>query len=138
MRFLLLFSLIFCGFFCAKFALADAHVCVDQQGKKVFLDVPCEKRGMKVGTHDFPVAAGQSINARIFATDANSAATSNVNIKTPVKNSASIFVEKRNLDRLDMPVVIFLASMIFAIMLMLCIQIFLFLRAYYRPLRVEE
>lgn len=48
-------------------AHADAFVCVDQHGKKVFVTESCEKKGMKFGSHDFPVVSGQSINAVIIA-----------------------------------------------------------------------
>lgn len=55
---------VLCLFF--GYAHADAFVCVDKHGKKVFLTESCEKNGMTVGTHDFTVASGQSINAVVI------------------------------------------------------------------------
>jgi hypothetical protein len=54
--------MIICGY-----AKADAFVCIDQHGKKVFVTESCEKKGMKFGSHDFPVVSGQAINAVIIA-----------------------------------------------------------------------
>lgn len=44
-------------------ARADAFVCVNAQGKKVFSDVACEKKNMKATSSEFPVKAGQAISA---------------------------------------------------------------------------
>lgn len=60
-------------------AHADAFVCIDKQGKKVFVNESCEKKGMKAGTHDFPVVSGQSINAVII--EAQSAENIENNLK---------------------------------------------------------
>lgn len=47
-----------CGF--TSQANAATVVCIDLAGKKIFSDIPCEKRGLKAGTADFPVVSGGS------------------------------------------------------------------------------
>lgn len=47
----------------ADIAHADAFVCVNAQGKKVFSNEACEKKNMKVASPEFPVVAGQPIAA---------------------------------------------------------------------------
>ena len=47
-------------------AHADAFVCIDQHGKKVFVTESCEKKGMKFGSHDFPIVSGQVMNAIVI------------------------------------------------------------------------
>lgn len=49
-------------------AHADAYVCIDNQGKKVFSNESCEKKKMKLASHEFPVAAGQAISAVVVTT----------------------------------------------------------------------
>ncbi len=51
-------------------AYADAFVCVNEQGKKVFSDVACEKKKMKVASREFPVIAGQAVSAVVVTTPA--------------------------------------------------------------------
>jgi hypothetical protein len=47
-------------------AHADAFVCVDANGKKMFSSEACSKRGMKTATNEFPVVAGQAMTAKII------------------------------------------------------------------------
>lgn len=61
---------IFCSLFLALFSVlmmdvarADAFVCVNAQGKKVFSNEACEKKNMKVANLEFPVKSGQAISA---------------------------------------------------------------------------
>lgn len=44
-------------------ANAATVVCIDLAGKKIFSDIPCEKRGLKAGTADFPVLSAGSSEA---------------------------------------------------------------------------
>lgn len=44
-------------------ANAATVVCIDLAGKKIFSDIPCEKRGLKAGTADFPVVSAGSTEA---------------------------------------------------------------------------
>lgn len=48
-------------------ARADAFVCMNAQGKKVFSNEACEKKKMKVASHEFPVLPGQAISAVIIS-----------------------------------------------------------------------
>lgn len=49
-------------------AHADAFVCINQQGKKVFSNEACEKKKMKVASPEFPVIAGQAVSAVVVTT----------------------------------------------------------------------
>lgn len=44
-------------------ANAATAVCIDLAGKKIFSDIPCEKRGLKAGAADFPVVSAGSTEA---------------------------------------------------------------------------
>ena len=41
-------------------ANAATVVCIDLAGKKIFSDIPCEKRGLKAGAADFSVVSARS------------------------------------------------------------------------------
>jgi hypothetical protein len=43
------------------FALANTHVCIDQQGKKSFSESVCEQQGLQSATADFPVDSIQPV-----------------------------------------------------------------------------
>jgi hypothetical protein len=49
-----------------NFARAEAFICVDANGKKMFSSEACSKRGMKTATNEFPVGAGQAMTAKII------------------------------------------------------------------------
>ena len=58
----LIFSLVFLN----NYAYADAFVCMDKHGKKMFSKEACENRGLKTATKEFPVVAGQAVTAKII------------------------------------------------------------------------
>jgi hypothetical protein len=45
---------------------ADAFICIDQQGKKIFSSEACSKRGFKTASSEFPIVAGQAVSARVI------------------------------------------------------------------------
>jgi hypothetical protein len=59
---LLIFSLVFLH----NDAHADAFVCMDSHGKKMFSKEPCENKGLKTATKEFPIVAGQAVTAKII------------------------------------------------------------------------
>ncbi len=59
--------LIFLTAICSvNLAHADAFICIDQQGKKVFSSEACSKRGFKAASSEFPIVAGQAVSARVI------------------------------------------------------------------------
>ncbi len=52
-------------------AYADAYVCMDAQGKKMFSNMPCSDKGLKTASKEFPVVAGQAMTARIIMPHTN-------------------------------------------------------------------
>ena len=65
LRYLLILT-VFTFVFTSNSARADAFVCVDANGKKMFSSEACSKRGMKTATSEFPVVAGQAMTAKII------------------------------------------------------------------------
>ncbi len=114
--------LTFC--FLAHEAFADAYVCADAQGKKIFSSEPCAKRGMKASTADFPVRSGQVMNAVVVTTP------------KPYDAKAAELSDKRVLY-LDKPVEIFFMFMFVGIAGLFCLIFFLFYRAYHTKLSID-
>lgn len=65
---------------------ASVNVCSDQNGKKTFSDVACEKRGMTSSTADFPVA--QAMEPVYVVTSPNEH-EQELNVKPAAKNKVS-------------------------------------------------
>lgn len=51
--------------------LAEVNVCVDKNGKKIFSDIGCEKRGLQPTTPDFPVVTKDSVQPVYVVTPAS-------------------------------------------------------------------
>ncbi|MBY0573080.1 MAG: hypothetical protein K2P84_05325 [Undibacterium sp.] len=96
---------------CSSIAQADTVVCVDAQGKKVFSSESCEKKGMKSSKLDFPVAAGQVMQARVITPAVPVAPVILGEDGKPVKVSQSLTEQ----THLEAPVLYFLLTMLVAI-----------------------
>ena len=46
-----------CLIFGSNAAFGQGSACIDQAGKKVFSDMPCEKRGLQAAKPDFPITS---------------------------------------------------------------------------------
>ncbi|MBC3879977.1 hypothetical protein H8K35_06430 [Undibacterium sp. LX40W] len=95
-----------CLMLAASLVRADAFVCSGADGKRVFSAEPCEKKGMKVASKEFPVVSGQVMSAVVVAAP-----------RAPSPNDPTIPPGQIRMSRellLDTPVVVFLITMMAA------------------------
>jgi hypothetical protein len=113
-------------------AKADAFVCTNQNGKKIFSSEPCEKKGMKSASVDFPVSSGQAISAVIIAPQI----VSSDNVVLP----GGTVVKKRAPGEwpLEKPVVYFLIVMLIAMGALFSMIFFRFFKAHHRKLSLDR
>lgn len=132
MRILVSLSLWFVLLATSSLAYADAFVCTNQQGKKIFSSESCEKKGMKAATVDFPVKSGQAINAVVIAPQV----MSSDNVILP----GGTVVKKREPGEwpLEKPVVYFLMTMLVAMGALFSLIFFRFFKAHHRKLSLDR
>ena len=116
----------------SSLAFADAFVCTNLQGKKIFSSESCEKRGMKPASVDFPVKSGQAINAVVIAPQM----VSSENVVLP----GGTVVKKREPGEwpLEKPVVYFLMTMLVAMGALFSLIFFRFFKAHHRKLSLDR
>jgi hypothetical protein len=113
-------------------AYADAFVCMNQQGKKVFSSISCEQKGMKAASVDFPVKPGQAISAVVIAPQI-------IPSDLMVLPGGSV-VKKRAPGEwpLEKPVVYFLISMLVAMGVLFTMIFLRFFKAHHRKLSLDR
>lgn len=104
------------------FAHADAFVCIDQHGKKVFVTESCEKKGMKFGSHDFPVASGQAISAVVIAPQSD-LELSKIKAKNTEMNKKGPWDFRKGVLKISPAILVFLLLSLLGIAGILCYQI---------------
>jgi hypothetical protein len=117
--------------------LAQAIVCLEKTGNKVFSDIPCEKRGLQTATADFPVVTKDSVQPVYVVTPASAsdqALESLTNASQP--NKTEIRVSPWSSD-VPLPgfAVLFIALMPIAAVLFLVFHLVLFIKARLRKYR---
>lgn len=106
---------------------ADAFVCADAQGKKVFSSEACEKKGMKAASREFPVVSGQVISAVVVAPPQP---------QDPTIPPGQIKMTRKLL--LEAPVVIFLITMMAATGGLFVLLFFRFYKAHHGKLSISR
>jgi hypothetical protein len=118
-------------------ALAEANVCINQTGKKVFSDTPCEKHGMQSAKSDFPVMSQDSVQPVFVVTNPD---TLNDDLKKTPKLNAATKKEKRASPwSSDVPLTgiawLLISLMPIAAILFLGFHLFMFIKARLRKYR---
>ncbi|MFZ6800172.1 hypothetical protein ACO0KZ_10270 [Undibacterium sp. Di24W] len=130
----ILFSLSLCLILFGSYssAKADAFVCTNQHGKKIFSSEPCEKKGMTAASVDFSVKSGQAISAVVIAPQI----ISSDNVVLP----GGTVVKKRAPGEwpLEKPVVYFLIVMLIAMGALFSLIFYRFFKAHHRKLSLDR
>lgn len=126
-----------CFLFASGSAFAEAVVCLDKTGKKVFSDVACEKRGLQATTADFTVVTKESVQPVYVVTPTSA---SDQEIQSPTKATQQGKTEKRASPwSSDVPLpgfaVFFIALMPLAAIFFLVFHLALFIKARLRKYR---
>lgn len=109
---------------------ADAYVCTGTDGKKLFSAEPCEKKGLKAASKEFPIVSGQVISAVVVAAP-----------KPPSPEDPTIPHGQIKMTRellLDKPVVAFLITMMIATGGLFCLLFFRFYKAHHGKLSISR
>lgn len=130
----------FCILLVSGSAFAQVNVCLDKTGKKVFLDIACEKRGLQVSAPDFPIVTKNSVQSVYVVTAANASAPMAANQVNASQISKTNNSEKRASPwSSDVPLpgfaLLFIALMPIAAALFLAFHLALFIGARLRKYR---
>lgn len=119
-----------CILFASGSVWADAFVCADAQGKKVFSSEACEKKGMKAASREFPVVSGQVISAVVVAPPQPPQAQDPTIPPGQIKMTRTLLLET--------PVVIFLITMMAATGGLFGLLFFRFYKAHHGKLSISR
>ena len=106
---------------------ADAFVCTGADGKRVFSAEPCEKKGMKTASKEFPVVSGQVMSAIVVAAP-----------KPPDPTIPPGQIRMNRELRVGTPVVVFLLTMMIATGGLFGLLFFRFYKAHHGKLSISR